>query len=142
MEVLIIGAGCTGLLLAQGLNRAGIKAAVYERETPKYYAGRPREWGMSLHWGTEAIEKVLPPELRSRIRETWCDPFWSGEELVLKHYRGPTGDLAFETQLANGARVSRRKMRELFKEGLDVRVGFRLFFLLIDMDSLLMLCWC
>ncbi|KAL4863235.1 hypothetical protein BDV12DRAFT_202319 [Aspergillus spectabilis] len=48
LQVIIVGGGTTGLLLAQGLKHTGVKATAYERETPEMYTHRPREWGMSL----------------------------------------------------------------------------------------------
>lgn len=60
MRVIVIGAGLGGLTLAQGLLRAGIDVAVYERDAPE---GRPQ--GISLHFddrGAAALRGCLPPE--------------------------------------------------------------------------------
>ncbi|KAK3115617.1 hypothetical protein LTR53_004875 [Teratosphaeriaceae sp. CCFEE 6253] len=128
MEVLIIGAGTTGLLLAHGLKQAGIKATICEGDTGDRYKYRPREWGMTLHWGSDAIAKVLPLELRDRIREACCDPLCgpAPADAELVHYDGQTGEPLFRTPAATAMSVSRSKMRRLFSEGLDVQHGKRL----------------
>ncbi|MGW3961557.1 FAD-dependent oxidoreductase [Amycolatopsis sp. NPDC005003] len=59
MRVVVVGAGLGGLTLAQGLRRAGIDVAVYERDGA---AGRPQ--GISLHVddrGVSALRACLPP---------------------------------------------------------------------------------
>lgn len=45
-HVLIIGAGVTGLAIAHGLQQAGIKYSIFEREEPGQL--RSKEWTMGL----------------------------------------------------------------------------------------------
>lgn len=83
---------------------------------------------MTLHWGNEAIDRLLPPALRERIREIWCDPHYVRPpvgERFLPHYAGHTGEQLFATPADDAMRVSRSKMRKLFSEGLDIQVGLR-----------------
>ncbi|KAL2833791.1 hypothetical protein BDW59DRAFT_156593 [Aspergillus cavernicola] len=123
LQVIIIGAGTTGLLLAQGLKQTGIKATVYERETPEMYMDRPREWGMSLHWGTQSVMRLLSPELRGRIKEVWTDPTIPDNSFYeLPIYAGHSGELLGKTS-DRSMRVTRRKMRKLFSEGIDIQYG-------------------
>lgn len=76
-EVLVIGAGSTGLLLAQGLKKHGIKFQIFEREDAQTYQARPREWGMTLHWAAKYITECLPPELQEGLNAgICCDPFY------------------------------------------------------------------
>lgn len=66
-HVVVIGAGLGGLSLAQGLRRAGISVAVYERDT----AEAARTQGHRLHIdgrGRWALSEVLPPQLFSLVR--------------------------------------------------------------------------
>lgn len=62
LEVLVIGGGIGGLCLAQGLKKAGVKVAVYERdETPN-----SRLQGFRVHInpeGSVALYECLEPEL-------------------------------------------------------------------------------
>lgn len=62
IHVLIIGGGIGGLALAQGLTRAGVSAAVYERDRDR--TARPQ--GYRLHVnpaGSRALYECLPPEV-------------------------------------------------------------------------------
>lgn len=80
---------------------------------------------MSLHWGNEAINQVLPPHLRARIREIWCDPHYEQpdpKDNYLPHFAGHTGEQLFAMPVGDCMRVSRSKMRKLFSDGLDVQV--------------------
>nr|POF13247.1 fad-dependent monooxygenase cctm [Quercus suber] len=117
MEVIIIGEGPTGLMLAQGLKQAGIAATVYEHKTTHL-----REWGMTLNWRNEAIAKLLPSELQARISEACCDSESEmKEDNVLPHYDGHNGELLFEQPAAKEMRVSRTKLRNLLAEGIDIQ---------------------
>jgi 2-polyprenyl-6-methoxyphenol hydroxylase-like FAD-dependent oxidoreductase len=61
VKVIVIGAGLGGLALANGLRRAGIAAAVYERDPSPLI----RRQGYRLHLsdvGIDASAAVLPPE--------------------------------------------------------------------------------
>lgn len=106
-------------------NQAGIQATVYEHKTT-----RLREWGMTLNSRNEALARLLPAELQSRLKEICCDPGQSiTDHNTLPHYAGQTGELLIEQPGPHEMRVSRSKMRQLFGEGIDVRV--RLFLCII-----------
>jgi 2-polyprenyl-6-methoxyphenol hydroxylase-like FAD-dependent oxidoreductase len=61
-NVLIIGGGIGGLCLAQGLREAGVKVAVYERDTSP--AIRTQGYRISLKdTGAKALHTCLPPHL-------------------------------------------------------------------------------
>ncbi|MGH3735114.1 MAG: FAD-dependent monooxygenase [Micromonosporaceae bacterium] len=62
MHVLVIGGGLGGLCLAQGLRRAGVSVAVYERDRTR----TDRLQGYRIHiapMGATALRECLPPEL-------------------------------------------------------------------------------
>ncbi|MGH3729220.1 MAG: FAD-dependent oxidoreductase [Micromonosporaceae bacterium] len=62
MHVLIMGGGIGGLCLAQGLKRAGVSVAVYERDRTR----TDRLQGYRIHIspaGSRALHQCLPPEL-------------------------------------------------------------------------------
>ncbi|KAK7728370.1 hypothetical protein SLS63_006599 [Diaporthe eres] len=133
LHTLIIGAGMTGLLVAQGLKKVGEDSAVlranlpftiFEYETSTTYQSRPREWGMTLHWGSTHIDKCLPPELSARFSEAYADPSLSLDATSgLPVHNGKTGELILEMAGEKPMRVSRKKMRNLFMEGIDVQYG-------------------
>ncbi|KAF2205384.1 FAD/NAD(P)-binding domain-containing protein [Delitschia confertaspora ATCC 74209] len=124
LETLIIGAGTTGLLVAQGLKKAGLPFRIFEYESPSTYQTRPREWGMTLHWGSEHVSKVLPPELVARMSETYADPTVSPDAVTgLPIFNGKTGEQIVEMKAEKPVRVSRKKLRNLFSEGVAVEYG-------------------
>src|SRR5262245_53064524 len=72
-RVLIAGAGLGGLCLAQGLRRAGIDAAVYERDPSA--AARAQGYRSSVDArGTEALRECLPPTLYRLFEATRGQP--------------------------------------------------------------------
>jgi len=78
---------------------------------------------MSLHWGGEFLPTVLPPKLRDRLEEINTDPehdFASEEGFV--QCNGLTGEVVMVMPGMMPRRVSRRKLRGLLSEGLDVEV--------------------
>ena len=127
LDVLIIGAGSTGLLLAQGLKKQDIKFQIFEREDPQSYQSRPREWGMTLHWGGNYIKQCLPLELQDGLNEgICCDPFYGNKDLTLPHYNAQTGEKLFDMPGEEPRRISRKKLRNYLSQGLDVQYGKKL----------------
>lgn len=89
---------------------------------------------MSLHWGGEAVRKLLSPQLYARIHEAFVNPRYNLKEpWTLNQYDGSTGEVLMETPMPLGAmRVSRSRMRKLFSEGIDVKVSACLIFISIQ----------
>ncbi|MEH0581912.1 NAD(P)/FAD-dependent oxidoreductase [Streptomyces sp. B21-108] len=73
MRVVIVGAGLGGLCLAQGLRRAGVEVAVYERDA----ALDARRQGYRLHLdgrAAQGLHACLPPELYELFTATTGRP--------------------------------------------------------------------
>ncbi|MFF5210475.1 FAD-dependent oxidoreductase [Streptosporangium sp. NPDC000396] len=119
-HVLVIGGGIGGLTLAQGLRKAGISSAVYERDRSK----DDRLQGYRIHIspkGCAALHDCLPEELYDRFVATSGKPnttlgFYDhrftelltiGEENAPEHYTD-----SFKS-------VSRISLREVLLSGLD-----------------------
>ncbi|KAL2867223.1 FAD-dependent oxidoreductase [Aspergillus lucknowensis] len=133
VTVLVVGAGSTGLALAQGLKKAclalsffaGIPCIVVEKH--EGLDAQPRDWNMGLHWGAESLKAVIPDEMWSRIQTTQVDPFSpTAAEDVLKFLNGQSGEILTAVPANNFYRLRRRKLRALLAEGLDVRYGMKL----------------
>jgi 2-polyprenyl-6-methoxyphenol hydroxylase-like FAD-dependent oxidoreductase len=79
---------------------------------------------MTLHWGQSHIAACLPDDLLARFHEAYADPNQSPDATTgLPIFNGKTGELLMEMGADRPVRVSRKKMRNLFKEGLDVQFG-------------------
>jgi 2-polyprenyl-6-methoxyphenol hydroxylase-like FAD-dependent oxidoreductase len=79
---------------------------------------------MTLHWGSSHISSCLPEPLAARFNEAYADPTQSPDAVTgLPIYNGKTGELLMEMGADRPRRVSRKKMRTLFAEGLDVQYG-------------------
>ncbi|KAF2716966.1 FAD/NAD(P)-binding domain-containing protein [Polychaeton citri CBS 116435] len=127
-HVLIVGAGITGLAIAQGLKKAGIPYSIFESEGADTF--RPREWTMGLHWGVPLLEGLIPEDLVSRMDEAVVDPtldYMTPPTNGSRIYDGITGEMLKELAVDGKLiRVSRRKLRTLLMEGIDVQYGHAL----------------
>jgi hypothetical protein len=79
---------------------------------------------MTLHWGATHFAECLPQPLIDRLQSIRADEYFvpSPDQSTLLVYNGKTGDLLTQIKSDNPVRVSRRKMRVLFAEGLDIQV--------------------
>ena len=91
-KVLIIGAGATGLALAQGLKKAGIPCVVYEENDSLEIR---RNWGFAVHWGLDALRELLPVQIFERLETTQVDPHLpqNEENYGIPMFDGASGDL-------------------------------------------------
>lgn len=79
---------------------------------------------MTLHWGSSHIASCLPEDLAARFSEAYADPSLKPDaETGLPIHNGKTGDLIMLMGAEKPMRVSRKKMRNLFSEGIDVQYG-------------------
>ena len=88
VRVLVIGAGLGGLCLAQGLRKAGVDVAVYERD-----AGlSTRTQGHRIHIdsrGEQALHECLPPSLYELFLATRGQPSKGNRDAPGRLQRGP-----------------------------------------------------
>jgi 2-polyprenyl-6-methoxyphenol hydroxylase-like FAD-dependent oxidoreductase len=123
-HVLIIGAGPTGMLLAQSLKVAGIKFSIFERDNNLFGRGTSANWGMGIYWSRPLLENLLTPEMFARITEGTADPTLDpSKEAFIPVLHGDTGELLHKIELSWVLRLSRLKVRTLFSEGVDVQYG-------------------
>lgn len=71
LPVIIIGAGISGLLLAQHLRQQGIPFRIFERDTDLNTRGVG--WGLTLNWSLPMLRSLISPDLLSRLPETYVD---------------------------------------------------------------------
>ncbi|EGX97237.1 monooxygenase, putative [Cordyceps militaris CM01] len=120
-SVLIIGAGLTGLLVAQGLKKNGFSPIVVEREDG--IDARPREWTMLVHWAMPILERLVPEEILNDLDNALCNPNleFTAQVETLPCYNGVTGDLLFSSPTPGARRVSRRRLRALLARDVEIR---------------------
>jgi hypothetical protein len=134
--VLIIGAGVSGLLLAQHLKREGVPFRVFERDGD--LATRGAGWGLTLHWSLVALQSLLPAGLAERICDESSVDRWAdrrGELSRFPFFNLESGELKAQTPGAVKSarvRVTRERLRRLLAEGIDIEVRLALFFLILS----------
>jgi 2-polyprenyl-6-methoxyphenol hydroxylase-like FAD-dependent oxidoreductase len=118
--VVIVGAGISGLLLAQYLQKSNIPVQIFERdENLTTRTG----WGLTLHLPT--LRTLLPDELVEKLPETFVDRAAVERGLASKF---PFFDLSSCKLTASAAgdrqrvRVSRQRLRQLLTSGVDIQV--------------------
>jgi flavin-dependent dehydrogenase len=122
-HVLIVGAGITGLVLAQGLRKHNVPFTVFERDPDPYHRGRG--WGLTIHWALENLLSLLPEHIIGRLPETYVDPeaVRNGENGNFLFFNLQTGEQRWRVPPNKRIRVAREKFRRLLMEGIDVKVS-------------------
>jgi 2-polyprenyl-6-methoxyphenol hydroxylase-like FAD-dependent oxidoreductase len=127
LDVLVVGGGIGGLCLAQGLKKAGVNVAVYERDATPI----SRLQGFRVHIspeGSTALHACLPQELWMIFNSTG-GAFVRGFTMVteqLKELLHATSDDDGSTDqpIARHRSVSRITLRHILLSGLEGRVHF------------------
>jgi hypothetical protein len=79
---------------------------------------------MTLNWGSTHINNYLLRKLSVRFSEAYTDPRLNFHVTTgLPVCNGKTGELILEMAAEKPIRVSPKKMRNLFIEGIDVQFG-------------------
>jgi hypothetical protein len=123
--VLIIGAGISGLLLAQSLSQHGIPARVFERDADLETRGAG--WGLTLNWSLPALRSLLPEDLVNCLPEAYVDRSAVAEGLssAFPFFDLSTGELIASTPKApesSRIRVTRQGLRDILATGIGIEV--------------------
>lgn len=121
-HILIIGAGITGLVLAQALKKHGIAFTIFERDA--HVAARGRGWGLTIHWSLDTFLSLLPQHIVDKLPQVYVDPEASkrGENGNFLFFDLRSGETRWQVPPTKRIRVSRERLRALMLEGLDVQV--------------------
>lgn len=118
-DVLIIGAGMSGLLLAQGLKHRNIPFKVFERDAALVSKGHRYR---IMDGGLNAFEKTLSPQMWSLFQNTHAGRIEPPELAVLDAATGQQTDTwRFGERSVN---VDRPWVRELLLNGIEDHVHF------------------
>ncbi|KAL8677733.1 MAG: hypothetical protein Q9186_005868 [Xanthomendoza sp. 1 TL-2023] len=120
-QILIIGAGITGLVLAQALKKNGVNFTVFERDSD--IAARGRGWGLTIHWSLDTFISLLPQHVVDKLPQVYVDPEASkrGENGNFLFFDLRSGETRWKVPPNKRIRVSRERLRALLLEGLDVQ---------------------
>lgn len=126
LPIIIIGAGISGLLLAQQLRKTNTPYQIFERDSD--FSTRGAGWGLTLHWSLPALRTLLPAELLGQIPDTYVDrvAVERGESSAFPFYDLSTGALRSSSPKAEESqriRVTRERLRKLLATGIDVKVS-------------------
>lgn len=118
-DVLIIGAGMSGLLLAQGLKRRNIPFQVFERDAA--LASKGHRYRI-MDGGLNAFEKTLSPQMWSLFQTTHAGRI---EPPALAVLDAATGQQTDTWRLGErSVNIDRPWIRELLLKGIEGRVHF------------------
>lgn len=125
LPVIIVGAGISGLLLAQQLRQLNIPLRIFERDDD--FTSRGSGWGLTLHWSLPALRELLPKDLLSRLPDTYVDraAVERNEDSTFPFFDLTTGEKKGAVPRAGEnerIRVSREKLRQLLATGIDIEV--------------------
>ncbi|WYZ46640.1 hypothetical protein EsH8_IX_000865 [Colletotrichum jinshuiense] len=124
--IIIIGAGVSGLLLAQYLRKNNVPFRIFERDTD--LTTRGVGWGLTLHWSLPALRSLLPDDLVARLPEAYVDraAVARGEASAFPFFDLSTGELKGASPRAPESlriRVTRERLRRLVSTGIDIQWG-------------------
>ncbi|KAF3387550.1 putative FAD-dependent monooxygenase [Penicillium rolfsii] len=119
--VLIVGAGISGLVLAQYLHSQGIRFEIFESDSA--LNARSGGWGLTLHWALPALRSLLPPNVVERFPDTFVNKEASarGDAGSFQFFNLKSGESLFSVPAEERIRVNRGRLRELLTSGIDVR---------------------
>lgn len=120
-HVLVIGAGVTGLLLAQALKKNSIRYTIFERDT----VHREQGWGLAFHWAFPTLQALIPEELAAKLDTSYCIPTSTeeGEPGTFPFLDLGTGDVKWALPPGMRRRVVRRKLCRLLETDLNMAVS-------------------
>ena len=121
--ILIVGAGISGLTLAQALLKEGIPFQIVEQDDS--LLSRGAGWGLTIHWALPAFLDLLPQELQERLPETYVnkEAVNKGEIGNFAFYDLNSGEVRWKVPPNKRIRVSRERLMKLLMSGIDVKAS-------------------
>ncbi|RAQ58697.1 FAD binding domain protein [Aspergillus flavus] len=121
LPVLIIGAGISGLVLAQYLKTKGVPFQIFERDSA--IDARSGGWGLTLHWALPALRQLLPEDIVAQLPETYVNKEAAarGDTGRYQFFDLKSGEALYNVPAAERIRVSRVRMRQLLTSGIEVQ---------------------
>jgi 2-polyprenyl-6-methoxyphenol hydroxylase-like FAD-dependent oxidoreductase len=120
--VLIIGAGISGLTLAQYLRKNGIPFRIFERDVS--LSSRAGGWGVTIGWARSQFGDLLPGNIIEKLEESHVqtDAVKTGNYGRFTLFDLSTGIAKFNVPAARRMRFSRTRLREILATDIQVEV--------------------
>ncbi|KAA8645674.1 hypothetical protein EYZ11_002481 [Aspergillus tanneri] len=121
LPILIIGAGISGLILAQYLRRSGIAYQIFDRDAS--ITARAGGWGLTLHWSLSALYELLPDDVKALLPETFVnkEAAKNGDTGRYQFFNLATGIPLCDVPAAERIRVNRARFRQALGKGIDIQ---------------------
>lgn len=121
--VLIVGAGISGLVLAQYLQNLGVRFEIFDRDSA--LDTRTGGWGLTLHWALPALRDLLPTHIVDKLPDTFVnkDASSRGDTGSFQFFNLKSGAALYSVPAEERIRVNRGRLRELLTSGIDVHVS-------------------
>ena len=126
--LLIIGAGISGLTLAQACRKQSIPYRLFERDGSPLH--RSAGWGLTLNFALPHFRSLVPEDILRRLPETYVnrDAVEAGEKGTFTFFDLSTGEAKWKVPATERIRVSRDRLRALMLTGLDIEWNKTLVF--------------
>jgi len=121
--VLIIGAGISGLVLAQYLQHLGVRFEIFDRDSA--LDARTGGWGLTLHWALPTLRDLLPAHIVDQFSNAFVnkDASSRGDVGSFQFFNLKSGEAMYSVPAKERIRVNRGRLRELLTSGVDVHVS-------------------
>ena len=118
--VLIIGAGISGLTLAQACRKQNLPYRIFERDSSATH--RSAGWGLTLNWALDTFRYLIPEDILERLPETYVnkEAVDAGEKGSFTFFDLSSGEAKWNVPASERIRVSRERLRKLMLRGVEV----------------------
>jgi 2-polyprenyl-6-methoxyphenol hydroxylase-like FAD-dependent oxidoreductase len=125
--ILIIGAGISGLTLAQACRKNNLPYVLFEHDSSAT-ARRSAGWGLTLNWSLPTFRSLLLDEILDLLPQTYVnmEAVDAGEKGSFTFFDLSTGEAKWKVPATERIRVSRERLRRVLLQGLEVRWGVSL----------------
>jgi 2-polyprenyl-6-methoxyphenol hydroxylase-like FAD-dependent oxidoreductase len=122
--VIIVGAGITGLVLAQALLKQSIPIVICERDPDPLHRGKG--WGITIHWALSSLLELLPQGVIDRLPEAYVDgdATRNGENGNFLFFNLATAEPLWQVPPSKRIRMAREKFRRVLMDGIPIKVTF------------------
>lgn len=127
LPILIIGAGISGLSLAQGCRKRGLPFRLFERDASATHRGAG--WGLTMNWSLPIFQSLLLDDILKRLPEAYVnrDGVENGDKGTFTFFDLATGEAKWRVPVSGERiRVSRERLRRLLLCHIDVEWEKRL----------------